>query len=93
MPDSPELEQFFGRATNNHGESVFPQGRIVNMGLVSSRVVIASAYGPYKSSEAQLSLEFLSEELQHKDLLLADANFASARNMAIALRFVDERVL
>lgn len=84
MPENEELSGHFGRSSNANRMSLNPQGRIVNMGLVSSRAVIATAYGPYRMSEIQLTQQFIHDSLKPGDLLLADSYYASAELMSIA---------
>lgn len=83
MPENRKLSAHFGRSRNASRQSLNPQGRIVNMGLVSSRAVIATAYGPYRMSEIQLTHQFIQDALKPGDLLLADSYYASAEMMSI----------
>lgn len=84
MPNTRELADYFGRSKNQNRESLNPQGRIVNMGLVNSRALVASAYGPYNTSEVALTREFLRDSLNPGDLLLGDSLYATAEFMALA---------
>lgn len=76
MPDEPQLKEYFGCSTNQNGNSSFPIARIVNLGIAGTRIVLGSNYGPYRTSENELTVPLL-EELQPGDLLVGDRLFSS----------------
>lgn len=82
MPDEPELREHFGAPTNQHGEAPFPVGRIVNLGVAASRMLIGSAQGPYETSEHELARRIVGE-VQAGDVVVDDRNFASAEWLAL----------
>lgn len=81
VPDEPELREHFGGPRNQHGPSGFPMGRMVNLGVAGTRILIGSGIGPYRDSEASLARPLL-ERLQPGDVLLGDRYFANAENLA-----------
>lgn len=81
MPDEPELREAFGSPTNQHGQSPFPVARMVNLGVAATRILVASAHGPYRTSEGELS-DPLLQKIEAGDILTADRLFASVENLA-----------
>jgi hypothetical protein len=75
MPDEKELHEYFGSSSNQYGPTPFPVVRIANLGVAATRIVIGSAYGPYRTSEKELSDKLL-DKLQAGDVLTADRYFS-----------------
>ena len=75
--DTPENEQAFGRANNQHRSSGYPLLRAVALCEVGTRVLWAWLSAPFKTSETVLANQLLPEIPAHA-LLLADRNFHCA---------------
>ena len=78
MPDEPELREYFGRSRTHSGACGCPLARIVNIGVAGTRILTASAYGPYRTSELELARSAVVEGIQAGDVVLGDRLFASA---------------
>jgi len=77
MSDQPALRTAFGRANSKHGQSRYPQARLVVAALAQTGVVLDHRLAPYRTSEQRLGLDLLAS-LRPGDLLLADAHFAGS---------------
>lgn len=71
MPDEPELRNHFGSCTTQCGPGTFPLARIVNLGIAGTRIVLGSAYGPYRTAEVGLALSVV-DQVQAGDVITAD---------------------
>jgi hypothetical protein len=74
VADDPSLEEAFGRPGAGHGESAFPQTRIVSLVENGTRVLFGAKVAGCKVSELALAKEVLPS-LDGGMLCLADRNF------------------
>jgi hypothetical protein len=76
VADTPDNEATFGRPGASRGQSGFPQLRFVSLAEVGTRVLFATAVGPYTEAERTLAgkvMPWLGPEM----LCLADRGFFS----------------
>ena len=74
LPDTPELEERFGRPAASRGSSSFPQLRLLTLAETGTHAIFAAALDRYQVSEAHLARELL-QQLQPDMLCLADRAF------------------
>jgi Insertion element 4 transposase N-terminal/Transposase DDE domain len=74
LPDTPELEERFGRPAASRGASSFPQLRLLTLTETGTHAIFAAAFDHYDSSEVRLAPELL-QQLQPGMLCLADRAF------------------
>jgi len=78
LPDSPELDDYFGKPSNQTGETGYPSAGLIMMWDVSSQQPVAFQLAPYKHSEPEIGLK-LCDQLPPNSLLIADRGFPSFR--------------
>jgi hypothetical protein len=71
LPDSPANRRYFGAATNQHKAAAFPQLQLLALCEVGTHIVTDFAFGPYATSELELS-QTLLPRLPAGVLLLLD---------------------
>jgi hypothetical protein len=76
VPDTRSNDRFFGRASAAHGETAFPQLRLVGLMETGTHVVFAAELGPYTTSEMRLSRSVIPH-LEHGMLCVADRLFTN----------------
>ena len=74
LPDTPALEQRFGRPPASRGESSFPQLRLLTLTETGTHAIFAVAVDRYEASEVRLAPELL-QHLTPGMLCLADRAF------------------
>ena len=74
LPDTPDLEQRFGRPAASRGASSFPQLRLLTLTETGTHAIFAAAVDRYEASEVRLAPELL-QQLQPGMLCLADRAF------------------
>jgi hypothetical protein len=74
LPDTPALEQRFGRPPASRGESSFPQLRLLTLTETGTHAIFAVAVDRYEASEVRLAPELL-QQLTPGMLCLADRAF------------------
>ena len=74
LPDTPDLEERFGRPAASRGSSSFPQLRLLTLAETGTHAIFAVALDRYQVSEVQLAPELL-QQLQPGMLCLADRAF------------------
>jgi hypothetical protein len=74
LPDTPELEERFGRPAASRGASSFPQLRLLTLTETGTHAIFAAAFDHYDTSEVRLAPELL-QQLQPGMLCLADRAF------------------
>ena len=74
LPDTPELEEHFGRPGASRGTSSFPQLRLLTLTETGTHAIWALAMGRYDTSEVRLAPELL-QQLRPGMLCLADRAF------------------
>ena len=74
--DTPENREAFGSASNHHGETHFPQLRMVCQMELTSHLVLNSVMDGYKANEMRLA-EQLIEQTPDNSLTLFDKGFYS----------------
>jgi hypothetical protein len=74
LPDTPELDERFGRPAASRGASGFPQLRLLTLTETGTHAIFASTFDRYDASEVGLAPE-LMRRLQPGMLCLADRAF------------------
>ena len=74
LPDSPSLEERFGRPGASRGASSFPQLRLLTLTETGTHAIFAATFGHYDVSEVRLAPELLQQLLPGM-LCLADRAF------------------
>ena len=74
LPDSPSLEERFGRPGASRGASSFPQRRLLTLTETGTHAIFAATFGHYDVSEVRLAPELLQQLLPGM-LCLADRAF------------------
>ena len=74
LPDSPALEERFGRPGASRGASSFPQLRLLTLTETGTHAIFAIAFDRYEVGEVRLAPELL-QRLQPGMLCLADRAF------------------
>ena len=74
LPDTPELEERFGRPAASRGGSSFPQLRLLTLTETGTHAIFAAALDRYEASEVRLAPELL-QQLPPGMLCLADRAF------------------
>src|SRR6476619_3834612 len=74
LPDSPALEERFGRPGASHGASSFPQLRLLTLTETGTHAIFAIAFDRYEVGEVRLAPDLL-HQLQPGMLCLADRAF------------------
>ena len=59
LPDTPDLEERFGRPGASRGASSFPQLRLLTLTETGTHAIFAVAFGRYDTSEVRLAPELL----------------------------------
>jgi hypothetical protein len=75
LPDTPDLEEHFGRPAASRGKSGFPQLRLLTLAETGTHALFAVALDRYTTSEVGLAPPLLAR-LQPGMLCLADRAFA-----------------
>ncbi|HYE39036.1 MAG TPA: IS4 family transposase, partial [Ramlibacter sp.] len=75
LPDTPALEEHYGRPGAARGTSACPQLRLLTLVETGTRAVIAAAFGPYRTAETALVRHVLPQ-LRPGMLCLADRGFS-----------------
>ncbi len=76
LPDTPDLEERFGRPTASRGQSGFPQLRLLTLTETGTHALFAVAFDRYDTSEIRLAPQLL-QQLRPGMLCLADRAFVS----------------
>jgi hypothetical protein len=76
VPDTRSNADYFGRASAAHGETAFPQLRLVGLMETGTHVVFAASLGPYTTSEMRLSRSVIPH-LERGMLCVADRLFTN----------------
>jgi hypothetical protein len=74
LQDTNAVSEEFGRSSNQHGESAWPQARFVALVEIGTHLVFAAALGGYRASEIGLAHELVGA-LKAGMLCLADRLF------------------
>jgi hypothetical protein len=74
LPDSPALEERFGRPRASRGASSFPQLRLLTLVETGTHAIFAMAFDRYEVGEVRLAPDLL-QQLQPGMLCLADRAF------------------
>jgi hypothetical protein len=74
LPDTPALDERFGRPAASRGASSFPQLRLLTLTETGTHAIFATAFDRYDVSEVRLAPELLPQ-LQPGMLCLADRAF------------------
>ena len=74
LPDTPALEEHFGRPGASRGTSSFPQLRLLTLTETGTHAIFALAMDRYEASEVRLAPELL-QQLRPGMLCLADRAF------------------
>lgn len=75
-PDTPENRARYDSASNQHGDSGFPQVRMVCQMELTSHLLIGSAFDGYRSNEMKLAEQLIDTTPDHS-LTLFDRGFYS----------------
>lgn len=75
-PDSPENRERYGSSTNPHGDTGFPQERMVCQMELTSHLLVSSAFAGYHSNEMKLAEQLIESAPDHS-LTLFDRDFYS----------------
>ena len=84
-PDTPANRRALGCASNQHGESAFPQLRLAAVCEAGTHAITDAQIGPYAASELELSLKLL-RRLPKGRLVLMDRGLSYFELIAQALR-------
>lgn len=76
VPDTRSNAACFGRASAAHGETAFPQLRLVGLMEKGTHVIFAASLGPYTTSEIRLSRSVIPH-LERGMLCVADRLFTN----------------
>ncbi len=76
LPDTPENEDAFGRPAASRGETAFPQALLVGLFSLATRHVIACSIGSTDKPDERGPAMTLLENLNRRDLILADRGFS-----------------
>lgn len=74
LQDTKTVSEEFGRSSNQHGQSAWPQARFVALVEIGTHLIFAAALGGYRASEIGLAHELVGE-LKTGMLCLADRLF------------------
>ncbi|HBO3624929.1 TPA: transposase [Pseudomonas aeruginosa] len=77
-PDTPENRERYDSASNQHGDTGFPQVRMVCQMELTSHLLISSAFAGYHSSEMKLAEPLIANTPDHS-LTLFDRGFLLPR--------------
>ncbi|SDK12968.1 IS4 transposase [Pseudomonas indica] len=75
-PDTPENRERYGSASNQHGDTGFPQVRMVCQMELTSHLLVSSALAGYHSNEMKLAEQLIESTPDHS-LTLFDRGFYS----------------
>lgn len=75
-PDTPDNRQHYGSGRNQHGETSFPQVRMVCQMELTSHLLVNSAFEGYHSNEMKLAEQLIDTTPDHS-LTLFDRGFYS----------------
>lgn len=75
-PDTPENRKHYGSASNQHGDTGFPQVRMVCQMELTSHLLVSSAFAGYRSNEMKLAEQLIDSTPDHS-LTLFDRGFYS----------------
>jgi len=76
LPDTPENEENFGRPSASRGETAFPQALLVGLFSLATRHVVDCSIGSSRAPDERGLAMRLLENLERRDVLLADRGFA-----------------
>ena len=76
VPDTPENAAYFGRPGSGRGGAAYPQGRLLALMDVGSRMMVQADFGSYRTAELPLARQIVGE-LPAGWLVLMDRNFVS----------------
>jgi hypothetical protein len=76
LPDAPDLDRHFGRASDQQGPCGFPLIRLLALMETGTHAIFAAAFGRYDTSEMALAPRLL-DRLKPGMLCLADRGFVS----------------
>lgn len=84
VADEAANAAFFGYPGASHGQSAFPQARLLGLVECGTHVVTAAKIAPYSQSEQAMAAQMLPTKLTTGMLVLADRNFYGFKLWKIA---------